>query len=164
MHHIDAGLFSKRTPTNHLPCPNTATALSPRLDGTRIWRENTVCRSSGHLLASGCQRHPPPPTNHWHPLVLRKGYRHYAHGPRDIGSSSNTLDASIQLLNYAATLPDTAVRFHKSDMRFYIHSDASYLSQPQARSRVNGYFYLGKYTDRPTTSILMERYTWKAES
>jgi Reverse transcriptase (RNA-dependent DNA polymerase) len=57
--------------------------------------------------------------------------------------TENTMKAVVQLLNYAATHPDAAVRFHKSDMVLYIHSDASYLSEPKARSRVGGYFYLG---------------------
>jgi hypothetical protein len=35
------------------------------------------------------------------------------------------------------------MRFYRSDMILYIHSDASYLSEPKARSRVGGYFYLG---------------------
>jgi hypothetical protein len=59
------------------------------------------------------------------------------------------MDAVIQLLNYAATHPHAAFRFHKSDMRLYIHSDASYLSEPQARSRVGVYFYLVKDTEPP---------------
>jgi hypothetical protein len=57
--------------------------------------------------------------------------------------TEKTMDATVQLLNYAATHPDAAVRFYKSDMVLYIHSDASYLSEPKSRSRVGGYFYLG---------------------
>ena len=60
-----------------------------------------------------------------------------------------TMDAVIQLLNYAATHPDAAIRFYKSDMILYIHSDASYLSEPKARSRVGGYFYLGNKDEPP---------------
>ena len=54
-----------------------------------------------------------------------------------------TMEAAVQLLNYAATHPDATIRYHKSDMILHIHSDASYLSEPQARSRVGGYYYLG---------------------
>ena len=53
------------------------------------------------------------------------------------------MDALVHLLDYAATHPDAKVRFYKSDMILYAHSDASYLSEPKARSRVGGYFYLG---------------------
>jgi Reverse transcriptase (RNA-dependent DNA polymerase) len=61
--------------------------------------------------------------------------------------TERTMEATVQLLNYAATHPDAAVRFYKSDMILYIHSDASYLSEPKARSRVGGYFYLGKQAE-----------------
>ena len=54
-----------------------------------------------------------------------------------------TMDAATLLLNYAASNPDATVRWHASDMILHIHSDASYLSEPKARSRVGGFFYLG---------------------
>jgi hypothetical protein len=61
------------------------------------------------------------------------------------------MQALIQLLDYAATHPDAAIRFHKSDMVLYVHSDTSYLSKPKARSRVGGYFYLGDHQE-PTNN------------
>jgi hypothetical protein len=63
--------------------------------------------------------------------------------------TEKTMDATCQLLDYAATHPDPKVRFHKSDMVLYVHSDASYLSEPKARSRVGGYFYLGNRNEPP---------------
>ena len=59
--------------------------------------------------------------------------------------TKHTMDAAIQLLNYAATNPDAAIRYSRSDMILYAHSDASSLSEPQSRSRVGGYFYLGNH-------------------
>jgi hypothetical protein len=53
-----------------------------------------------------------------------------------------TASACKQLLNYCATHPDAVVRFQASDMRLHINSDASYLSEPKARSPVGGIFYL----------------------
>ena len=58
-----------------------------------------------------------------------------------------TADAIIQLLNYAATHPNAVVRFYSSGMVLYLHSDASYLSEPKARSRAGGHFYL---SNKPT--------------
>ena len=49
----------------------------------------------------------------------------------------------LKLLNYLATHPEAKVRFHASDMVLNIHSDASYLSEPRARNRLAGYFFLG---------------------
>lgn len=54
-----------------------------------------------------------------------------------------TMEALNKLLNYAATHPEAVVRYTKSGMILYIHSDASYLSESQARSRAGGYFYMG---------------------
>jgi hypothetical protein len=53
-----------------------------------------------------------------------------------------TMQAAVQLLNYAATHPDATIRYHKSDMILHIISDASYLSATGARSRLGGYLYM----------------------
>jgi Reverse transcriptase (RNA-dependent DNA polymerase) len=65
--------------------------------------------------------------------------------------TAKTMDSLVQLLDYAATHPDAKVRYYKSDMILYVHSDASYLSEPKARSRVGGYFYLGNQNEAPDT-------------
>jgi hypothetical protein len=62
----------------------------------------------------------------------------------DQASATETTEAHVkQLLDYLATHPQATVRYHKSDMILNIHSDASYLSETKARSRVAGYFFLG---------------------
>jgi hypothetical protein len=53
-----------------------------------------------------------------------------------------TAQAATHLLNYCATHPDAVVAFHKSGMGLHAHSDASYLSEREARSRVAGIFFL----------------------
>ena len=53
-----------------------------------------------------------------------------------------TAKAIDQLLNYCATHPDATIRFHASDMVLWMHSDASYLTAPQGRSRAAGYSFL----------------------
>ena len=52
------------------------------------------------------------------------------------------MEAAIQLLNYATTHPDVTIHYHTSNMVLHIHSNASYLSKPQACSRVGGYYKL----------------------
>ena len=47
-----------------------------------------------------------------------------------------------QLLDYCATYSDAIIRYHRSDMILAVNSEASYLSEPKARSRVGGYHYL----------------------
>jgi hypothetical protein len=57
------------------------------------------------------------------------------------------LAAAEQLLAYAATHPDASITYYDSDMRLIVHSDASYLSESKARSRIGGYYYLGNDED-----------------
>ena len=49
-----------------------------------------------------------------------------------------------QFLDYCATHPNDRVRFVASDMMLTLHSDASYLSEPESKSRAAGHFFLGK--------------------
>ena len=60
--------------------------------------------------------------------------------------TDNTWDKIIWILNYAATYPDAVIQFHASDMCFHVHSDASYISAPKARSRASGFFF---FSDHP---------------
>jgi len=62
-----------------------------------------------------------------------------------------TKQATSKLLDYAATYPDTILRFYASDMILYAESDAAYLVQPGAKSRLAGYFYLSN--KQPQNSI-----------
>jgi hypothetical protein len=65
--------------------------------------------------------------------------------------------ATNQLLDYLASHPDAAIRYHASDMILHIHSDASYLSVSNARSRIGGLFFLGNKSpeqDKLNVSIL----------
>jgi hypothetical protein len=60
-----------------------------------------------------------------------------------------TLSLIKQLLDYVATHPDAILTYKKSDMVLAVHSDASYLSKPQARSRAGGHFFLAGEADDP---------------
>jgi hypothetical protein len=66
----------------------------------------------------------------------------------------NTADKVIKLLNYCNTHPETKKRYHASDMILHIHSDASYLSENEAKSRAGGFFYMGNKnkTDKKLTN------------
>jgi len=63
-----------------------------------------------------------------------------------------TARAVHQLLDYCATHPDATIRFHASDMVLWTHSDASYLSAPQGRSRAAGYSFLSSRPGSPPTA------------
>jgi hypothetical protein len=91
-------------------------------------------------------------------------------------ATENTELTVTHFLDYAATHPLATVRFHASPMTLAIHSDASYLSEPEARSRISGIFYLStpKTPDNPLpplngaihiiSSILQKRITSVAEA
>ena len=53
------------------------------------------------------------------------------------------------LLDYVATHPDAILTYEKSDMILTVHSDASYLSGPQAKSRAGGHFFLTSEQEHP---------------
>ena len=48
-------------------------------------------------------------------------------------------------MDYAATYPNSIIRYYASDMILHIESDAAYLVLPNARSRVAGHFYLSSH-------------------
>jgi hypothetical protein len=56
--------------------------------------------------------------------------------------TEKTQAATNQLLDYLATHPDAANRYHASDMILHIHSEASYLSVSNARSCLSCLFFL----------------------
>jgi hypothetical protein len=65
-----------------------------------------------------------------------------------------TADKFIKLLNYCNTHPETKIRYLASDMILHLHSDASYLSEKEAKSRAGGFFYMGSSisTDKKLTN------------
>jgi hypothetical protein len=59
-------------------------------------------------------------------------------------ANEKTQAATNKLLVYLATHPDATIRYHASDMILHIHSDSSYLSVSNSRSRLGGLFFLGQ--------------------
>ena len=58
-----------------------------------------------------------------------------------------TAEACTNFLNYAATHPDATLRYTASDMVLHNNTDASYLSESEARSRAGGFFFLSSNPD-----------------
>jgi hypothetical protein len=59
------------------------------------------------------------------------------------------MEQTKQLLDYLATQEEAIITYNKSEMILAIHSDASYLSEPKARSRAGGHFFLSYDTNTP---------------
>ena len=57
--------------------------------------------------------------------------------------TEKTMERVDQFLDYMHTHPDAKIRYYASDMVLNVHSDASYLTAPKARSRAGGHFFLG---------------------
>lgn len=57
-------------------------------------------------------------------------------------ATNDTMKAVTHVLNYCATHPSATIRYIASDMVLWVHSDASYLTAPKARSRASGYHFL----------------------
>ena len=70
-------------------------------------------------------------------------------------ATKSTEKKMSRLLDYLATKPSAKIRFYASGMVLNIHSDASYLSEPWARSRISGAFSLATnlWKDNPLYSM-----------
>ena len=62
-------------------------------------------------------------------------------GSKQASPTTDTIQNTKMLMDYAATQPDTVIWFHASDMCLHIDSDAAYLVQPKARNRAAGHFF-----------------------
>ena len=65
-------------------------------------------------------------------------------------ATERTANLVEHLMNYCATFPDAVLTFHASDMILHIHSDASFLSEPKAKSRGGGFYFLSSNSNPPT--------------
>jgi hypothetical protein len=68
-------------------------------------------------------------------------------------ATTTTMAAVSHLLDYCSTKHNATIRYYASDMQLKIHSDASYLSEPNAKSRIGGYFFLGNSKHSQVTSL-----------
>ncbi len=63
--------------------------------------------------------------------------------------TEKTMQDCLQFWDYAASQDEAIVTYRASDMKLTIHSDASYLSQPKARSRAGGHMFMAGAEDIP---------------
>jgi hypothetical protein len=66
--------------------------------------------------------------------------------------TEETMIKMHDFLDYAATHQDAIITYQASNMVLAIHSDASYLSKPKARSRAGGYFFMSSNTKDPSNN------------
>ena len=63
--------------------------------------------------------------------------------------TEETLKQTKQLLDYVASQEEAVITYSASEMVLAVHSDAGYLSEPKARSRAGGHFFLSSDSDIP---------------
>ena len=63
--------------------------------------------------------------------------------------TEGTIQQTQQLLDYIATQEEAVLTFNTSDMKLAAHSDASYLSEPKARSRSGGHSFISSNSTIP---------------
>jgi hypothetical protein len=63
--------------------------------------------------------------------------------------TENTMQTCLQFLDYAALQEDAIITYQASDMKLAIHSNASYLSEPKARSRAGGHMFMAGMEEIP---------------
>jgi len=63
--------------------------------------------------------------------------------------TETTMKKTKQFLDYAATNPNAVLTYRRSNMNLAIHSDASYLSEREARSRAGGNHFLSENIEDP---------------
>jgi hypothetical protein len=63
--------------------------------------------------------------------------------------TEDTMQQTLQLLDFLATQEEAVLSYHASNMVLAVHSNASYLSEPKARSHASGHFFLSSDTTIP---------------
>jgi hypothetical protein len=63
--------------------------------------------------------------------------------------TEDTMQQTLQLLNYLAMQEDAVLSYHASNMVLVVHSNPSYLSKPKAQSQVGGHFFLSSNSSVP---------------
>jgi hypothetical protein len=64
--------------------------------------------------------------------------------------TEETMKKTLLFLDYVATHPDAILTYRKSSMVLNVHSDASYLIEPKARSRAGGHYFMSDNAPDPT--------------
>jgi hypothetical protein len=63
--------------------------------------------------------------------------------------TEDTMQYARQFLDYDAMQEEALLTFNASNMILAVHSNASYLSEPKARSRAGGHFFLSSNMTTP---------------
>jgi hypothetical protein len=68
-------------------------------------------------------------------------------------ATTTTMAAVSHILDYYSNKSHANIRYFTPYMQLKIHSNASYLSEPNTKSRIGGYFFLGNINHSQYTSL-----------
>ena len=104
------------------PPPNRKTKPTAPQRSQNLWGKSAVCEGTRRIRPTQQVRQEIHPRSHWGIFVF---------------------------LDYAASQDKAIVTYRASDMKLAIHSDASYLSEPKARSRAGGHMFMAGSEEIP---------------
>ena len=73
-------------------------------------------------------------------------------GTQQAKPREQTMTNTKQLLDYVGSQEEAILTYSASDMILAAHSDASYLSEPEARSRAGGHIFLSNDVEYPPSN------------
>ena len=71
---------------------------------------------------------------------------------QQVNPTENPMQKGKQLLDYAVTHPDVIVSYHASNMVLAGHSDASYVYEPNSRSRSGRHIFMSNSASDPANN------------
>ena len=152
---LNTKLCDQSTPQILTSHPKSFPICTPSMDTPKLW-SNKITRNS--LYTS-------PPIPEEQKRRIQKIIGTFIYYARDVdctilpaintlseqqSSPTKNMEAAItHFLEYASTNPSVIIQYKASDMTLHIDNDASYPSEPRARSRTWGHFYLSSLPTDP---------------
>ena len=143
--HLNSRILERHTQQIPEPHPHQTTALTPPVHGTKVWI---------HSAPDGAPKRRLPGTQSWgskHIPISCQEFLYYARmvdptmlvalntiAPQQSKGTQETTKKLVQLLNYVSTHPEAITIYHARGMTLHMHSDASFLSAPGAKSEKGG--------------------------
>ena len=120
-----------------------------------IRRKSTICKAVNKISNDRRQNKKVHPTSVWKvPIPRTSSGQHSSvsnqrHSVAISKSNRKILELTHHLLDYLGTQEEAILTYNASEMVLAAHSDASYLSEPNARSRAGGHFILSSNSTIP---------------
>ena len=150
---FDARIHRKTTLQIQTSNTKTATTFTVSLRAQDLRQVSAILNCNQQFTTFRTRRdYPRPKISRQHLIIYALGRHHPPRcteytckrtGTRDRENNPNM----NHMLDYLATNPNAKVRFYPSKMILNVHSDASYLSAKDAKSRAAGHFFLGWQPD-----------------